>query len=169
MNRYILLFIGVILIDACLKKLDVLDLYIEGVKNTISIVLPLFSTMLSFMLFVQCLKASGFITYLEYLLMPICQILKIPIDIIILGVLRPISANASLSYLYDFYLSYGVDHVLSLLGTLIQCGSDTTLYVISLYFSSVKMNNTRYAIWLGLLLDFLAVIISVIIYLKMFA
>lgn len=169
MNKIIVLFIGIVLIDAAIKKINIFEIYIEGVKNTFSIVLPLFSTMLSFMLFVQCLKSSGILSILEIVFKPICYYLKIPIDIIILSFLRPISANASLSYLYEFYNMYGIDHSLSLLATLIQCGSDTTLYVISLYFSSLKMKNTRYAVYLGLFLDFLAVLFSIFIYLKMFA
>lgn len=169
MSKCILIFLCIVLIDASVKKINILDTYIEGVRNTVSIVLPLFTTMLAFILFVQSLKASGFIMYLEFLLEPICHFLKIPIDIMILAFLRPISANASLSYLYDFYLCYGVDHVLSLLATFIQCGSDTTLYVVSLYFSSIKMKDTSYSLCLGLFLDFLAVLLSIIIYLKMFA
>lgn len=169
MNKWIIIFICIVFIDALLKKINIFDVFIDGVKNTFSIVIPLFTTMLSFMLFVQCLNASGLIQYMEKLLQPLCQLLNIPIDIIILGILRPISANASLSYLYTFYQNYGVDHSLSLLATMIQCGSDTTLYVVYLYFSSLKIKNTRYAIPLGLFLDFLAIVFALIIYLKTFA
>lgn len=169
MNSIVLIFIGVVLIDASLKKLNLLELYKEGIKKTIPIIIPLFTTMLSFFLFVQCLKASHFLSYLEILFQHLCHYLKIPIDILVLAFLRPISANASLSYLSYFYETYGVDHALSLLATLIQSSSDTTLYVISFYFSSIKMKSTRYAVGLGLFLDFLAFLFSLIIYLKMFA
>lgn len=169
MNRWIIIFICIVFIDAIFKRINIFDVFIDGVKNTFTIIIPLFTTMLAFMLFVQCLNASGVIQYLGSLLQPICQLLNIPIDIIVLSLLRPISANASLSYLYTIYQNYGIDHSLSLLATLIQCGSDTTLYVVSLYFSSLKIKNTRYAIPLGLFLDFLAVIFALIFYLKTFA
>ena len=87
---------------------------------------------------------------------------------ILLGLLRPVSANASLSYLYSFYEMFGVDHPLSLLATLIQSGSDTTFYVVTLYFSSIHMKKTRYALPVGLTMDFLSVIFAIMIYLKMF-
>ena len=96
------------------------------------------------------------------------QFLQIPIDILVLGLLRPVSANASLSYLYSFYEIFGVDHPLSLLATLIQSGSDTTFYVVTLYFSSIHMKKTRYALPVGLTMDFLSVIFAIMIYLKMF-
>ena len=65
-------------------------------------------------------------------------------------------------------MKFGFDHPLSLLSTLIQSGSDTTMYVITLYFSSIKMKNTRYALWVGLTMDFLSVLFAIMIYLKMF-
>jgi len=169
MNKCMIIFICIVFIDAVIKKINIFEIFIEGVKSTFSIVISLFTTMLSFMLFVQCLNASGFMQCLEILLKPLCQLLNLPIDIFVLGLLRPLSANASLSYLYNFYQNYGPDHSLSLLATLIQCGSDTTLYVVSLYFSSLKIKNTRYAIPLGLFLDFLAIVFALIIYLKTFA
>jgi spore maturation protein B len=164
MNKILIIFILVIFIDALFKHINIFHSFLTGVKKSFSIIKPLFTSLLAFLLFVQCLKSSGFINILQSLFLPLCDFLKVPIDIIILAILRPISANASLSYLYQFYNSYGVDHTLSLLATLIQCGSDTTLYVISLYFSSLKMKNTRYALPLSLFLDFLAVLIALLFY-----
>ena len=123
---------------------------------------------MAFMLFVQLLRSSGTIEVLSSLFQPLIQSLHLPIDIFILGFLRPISANASLSFLYSFYEVFGVDHPLSLLASLIQSGSDTTMYVVALYFSSIKMKDTRYALWVGLTMDFLSVVFAIMIYLKMF-
>ena len=105
---------------------------------------------------------------LSHLFSPLLSLLHIPIDIIVLGLLRPVSANASLTYLYSFYETFGVDHPLSLLATLIQSGSDTTFYVVTIYFSSIHMKRTRYALPIGLIMDCLSVIFAIMIYLKMF-
>ena len=95
------------------------------------------------MVFIQLLQSSGTIDLLSHLFSPLLSLLHIPIDIIVLGLLRPVSANASLTYLYSFYETFGVDHPLSLLATLIQSGSDTTFYVVTIYFSSIHMKRTR--------------------------
>ena len=92
--------------------------------------------------------------------------MNIPIDIFVISLLRPISASASLSFLYSIYELFGVDHSISLLATMIQSGSDTTLYVIALYFSSLSITDTRYATLLGLILDALAVILALIFYIN---
>lgn len=168
MNKVIIIFLFIVFVDGLIKKCHLFELFIEGVKDALTLIKPIFTTLMAFMLFVQLLRSSGTIDVLSALFQPLIQCLQIPIDIFVLGLLRPISANASLSFLYSFYEVFGVDHPLSLLATLIQSGSDTTMYVVALYFSSIQMKNTRYALWIGLMMDFLSVIFAILIYLKMF-
>lgn len=168
MNKIIVIFLVIVFIDGLIKRCHLFDLFIDGVKDALTLIKPIFTTLMAFMLFVQLLRSSGFIEVLSSLCQPLIQMLGIPIDIFILGLLRPISANASLSFLYSIYEVFGVDHPLSLLSTLIQSGSDTTMYVVALYFSSIQMKKTRYALWIGLTMDCLAVIMAIMIYLKMF-
>lgn len=168
MNKIIIIFLIIVFIDGLIKKCNMFDMFIDGVKDALILIKPIFTTLIAFMLFVELLRSSGFIDILSFVIQPIIQWIGIPIDIVILGFLRPISANASLSFLYSIYELFGVDHPLSLLATLIQSGSDTTLYVITLYFSTIHVKNTRYALWVGLFMDFLAVLLAIIFYLKVF-
>lgn len=168
MNKVIIIFLIIVFIDGFIKKCNMFDMFVEGVKDALKLIKPIFTTLMAFMLFVSLLRSSGFIDVFSSFFQPFIQWIGVPIDIFVLGFLRPISANASLSFLYSIYEIFGVDHPLSLLGTLIQSGSDTTLYVITLYFSTVHIKNTRYAVWLGLLMDFLAVVMAIIFYLKIF-
>lgn len=168
MNKVIIIFLLIVFIVELIKKCHLFELFIDGVKDALTLIKPIFTTLMAFMLFVQLLRSSGCIDVLSALFQPIIQTLQIPIDIFVLGLLRPISANASLSFLYSFYEVFGVDHPLSLLATLIQSGSDTTMYVVALYFSSIQMKKTSYALWVGLLMDFLSVLFAITIYLKMF-
>lgn len=168
MNKVIIIFLMIVFIDGLIKRSNMFDMFIDGVKDALKLIKPIFTTLIAFMLFVSLLRSSGFIDVLSSFVQPVIQWISIPIDIFILGFLRPISANASLSFLYSIYELFGVDHPLSLLATLIQSGSDTTLYVITLYFSTIHMKKTKYAIWLGLLMDALAVCLAIIFYLKIF-
>ena len=167
MNKIVFILLLCVFIDGLIKHYPLFDLFIEGVKDALTLFQTLF-TLMAFMVFVQLLQSSGTIELLSHLFQPVLQFLQIPIDILVLGLLRPVSANASLSYLYSFYEIFGVDHPLSLLATLIQSGSDTTFYVVTLYFSSIHMKKTRYALPVGLTMDFLSVIFAIMIYLKMF-
>lgn len=168
MNKIVLIFLVCIFIDGLFKHMPLFDYFIEGVKDAFQLFQTLFMTLMAFMVFVQLLQSSGTIDLLSRFFSPLLDLLHIPVDILVLGLLRPVSANASLSYLYSFYEVFGVDHPLSLLATLIQSGSDTTFYVVTLYFSSIHMKKTRYALPIGLIMDGLSVIFAIIIYLKMF-
>lgn len=168
MNKVVLIFLCIVMIDGLMKKENLFELFIEGVKEGLSLLKSIFVTLMAFMLFVQLLKSSGFIDILSVFLQPVLTFFHIPVDIFVLGLLRPVSANASLSFLYSIYEVFGVDHPLSLLSTLIQSGSDTTLYVVTLYFSSIRMKETSYSLWIGFLMDFLSFFIALIIYLKVF-
>lgn len=168
MNKFIFLFLLCVFIDGLIKHLPLFDDFIEGVKDALQLCRTLFTTFMALMVFVQLLQSSGTIDLLSHLFSPLLSFLHIPIDIIVLGLLRPVSANASLTYLYSFYETFGVDHPLSLLATLIQSGSDTTFYVVTIYFSSIHMKKTRYALLIGLTMDCLSVVFAIMIYLKMF-
>lgn len=168
MNKIIFILLLCVFIDGLIKRVPLFDYFIEGVKDAFQLFKTLLTTFMAFMVFVQLLQSSGTIDLLSHFLSPLLNLLHMPIDILVLGLLRPVSANASLSYLYSFYEIFGVDHPLSLLATLIQSGSDTTFYVVTLYFSSIHMKKTRYALPIGLTMDCLSVIFAIIIYLKMF-
>ena len=158
MNKIVFILLLCVFIDGLIKHYPLFDLFIEGVKDALTLFQTLFTTLMAFMVFVQLLQSSGTIELLSHLFQPVLQFLQIPIDILVLGLLRPVSANEI----------FGVDHPLSLLATLIQSGSDTTFYVVTLYFSSIHMKKTRYALPVGLTMDFLSVIFAIMIYLKMF-
>lgn len=168
MNKMIFIFLFIVMADGLMKKENLFELFIEGVKEGLSLLKSIFITLMAFMLFVQLLRSCGFIEILSTFLQPILVFFHIPVDIFVLGLLRPVSANASLSFLYSIYEVFGIDHPLSLLSTLIQSGSDTTLYVVTLYFSSIQMKNTSYSLWIGLAMDFLSFVFALIIYLKVF-
>ena len=78
--------------------------------------------------------------------------------------IRPISSQGAMVILKSLYDTFGVDHVYSILGSIIQTGSDTTLYVVSLYFESVKRKNVFIAFFLGFLLDGTACLLAFLFY-----
>ena len=94
---------------------------------------------------------------------PIFDFLKVPLEILPMAFIRPISGNASFAIMIDLIKEYGVDSFLGRLAATLQGSTDTTVYVLSLYFGSVGIKKIRYSLWAGLLTDLVAVIISVIL------
>ena len=161
MDSVILIIILIALVEASFKHVDIFNEFIEGVKEGSKLLITLFPTMMAFTLWVTCFQYCGLIELLEIGF----AILNIPIDIFMMMIVRPFSSNGSLTILNNIFLKYGVDHPYSILGSIIQTGSDTTFYVVTLYFGSIKLQNNRYALKLGLWLDAIACLLATIAYL----
>ena len=84
-------------------------------------------------------------------------------EVIPMIVLRPISGNASLAMLSKIYQECGVDSFISFLASVIQGATDTTIYVLALYFGSIKVKNSRYALSVGLFADFCGILTALIV------
>ena len=76
--------------------------------------------------------------------------------------LRPISGSSSLVLVNDIFTSYGPDTYIGRLASVLQGCTDTTIYVLSLYFGSVGIKKTRYALFNGLFADIMGIIASIV-------
>lgn len=164
MNNIILIIVLTALVEAGFKHVDIFEEFIKGVKEGSKLLITLFPTMMAFILWVSCFQACGITEILEIIFKDIFYFFKIPVDLLMMMIIRPFSSNGSLSILNNVFLQYGVDHPYSILGSIIQTGSDTTFYVVTLYFSSIKIKNNRYALKLGLWLDTIACFLAIICY-----
>ena len=86
-----------------------------------------------------------------------------PREILPLAIIRPISGNASFAMMIDIFKNYGVDSYLGRIAAVMQGATDTTIYVISLYFGSIGIKNIRYALKAGLFADFITLIVSILL------
>lgn len=145
------------------KKINVYDSFIEGAKESFDMIISLFPTYLAMILGINIIVNSGFITFILNFLKPIFEFLKVPLEIIPMALMRPISGSSSLALLNNIFATNGPDSLVGRIGSLIQGSTDTTFYVISLYFGSVGIKKIKYALWAGLFADMLGIISSIII------
>lgn len=158
-NLYIIpLFIIIIFLTAIIKGINAYDSFIIGAREGLKTVEKIFPLLLSMIFATSILRASGII---EFLFKDFN--FYIPSEIIMQSLFRPLSGNASLAMMTDIYQIYGVDSKEALYSSVLQGSSDTTIYVITLYFGSVGITKYRYAIILGLLADLLGFFITLCI------
>src|SRR5699024_7237336 len=91
------------------------------------------------------------------------SLLGIPADIVPLAIVKPISGTASLGMMTELTKTYGPDSFLGKLAATMQGSTDTTLYVLTVYFGAVGINKIRYALKVGLLADICRVIGAMIL------
>ena len=123
----------------------------------------LFPTFIAMILAINVFTNSGFLEFFLSFFKPIFNMIKIPIEILPLAIIRPISGSASLAYLNKIFSVYGPDSFIGTLGSVMQGCTDTTLYIISLYFGSVGIKKIRYSLFVGLCADIIGIIASIII------
>ena len=161
------LFIPIILVFVIsyglFKKTNVYDSFIKGVKDGFPLLLKMFPSLLAMILAINIFTNSGLAEDFFSFLKPILILFNIPFDILPIAVMRPISGSFGLALLNDLYVQYGPDSFIGVLSSVIQGSSDTTIYIITLYFGTVGIKKIRYSLWVGLLADLAAVILSLVI------
>ncbi len=145
------------------KKVDVFDVFIVGVKEGLSMSLQIFPTILAMIVSVNIFLKSNLLQDITIYLQPIFNFLNFPTEILPLAILRPISGSSSLIMLNNILSTYGVDSFIGRVASVIQGSTDTTIYILGLYFGSVGVKKIKYSLLVGLLADLSCIIISLIV------
>jgi len=162
-NLFIPLLVLSIVIYGAYKKINVYDSFVEGSKEGFSMVLNMFPPLLAMIFGINIFTNSGLIDEIFTFLKPLFFVLHIPLEILPIAVMRPLSGSFGLALLNDMFSTYGPDNFLSIMASVIQGSSDTTLYIITLYFGTIGIKKIKYALWVGLLADLATVILSIMI------
>lgn len=160
-NLIIPLLVLIIILYGIFKKTDVYDDFIEGTKESFSITFSMFPCLLAMILGINIFVNSGFLNVFLNMFETFFNFLKIPLDIIPLAIMRPISGSSSLALLNDLFVNHGPDSFIGRLGSVIQGSTETTFYVLTLYFGSVGIKKIRYALIAGLLSDLIGIIAAI--------
>jgi spore maturation protein B len=162
-NLFIPIIVLTVVIHGAIKKINVYDTFIEGAKESFEMILNMFPAVLAMVFGVNIFVNSGLIDSIFAFFKPILVMMNIPMQILPIAVMRPLSGSFGLALLNDMYSQYGPDNIISIMASVIQGSSDTTLYILTLYFGTIGIKKIKYALWVGLLSDFAAVFVSIII------
>ena len=154
------IIIFLIVMYGFIRKCNVYDCFIRGVKEGIEIALSIFPAILAIIFSSRIFISSGFLDFLLSFLEPILNMISFPIQVFPMALLRPISGNASLSLMIDIFSKFGVDSNVGLFASILQGSTDTTLYVISLYFGVVGIKKIKYSLYVALLVDLIGIFMA---------
>ena len=151
-----------IIIYGLIKKIDIYDTFQEGVIEGLKMILKIFPTIFAMSLSINVLITSNLINDLTKYIYPLLKGININSDLLTIAILRPISGSSALIML-DNILANGPDTFVGRVASVLQGSTDTTIYILGLYFSSIGIKKTKYSIIVGLLTDLIAIIISYIV------
>lgn len=162
-SLFIPILVLVVIIYGAYKKVNVYDSFVSGAKEGLPMVLSMFFSLLAMIFGVNIFLKSGVIDYFLEFLKPFLFLVNIPSEVLPVAIMRPLSGSFGLALLNDMYKVYGPDSFVSVLASVIQGSSDTTLYVITLYFGTIGIKKIKYALWVGLLTDLFMVIVALVL------
>lgn len=157
------LFIMLVLIVATWKRIPSYELFVEGGKEGVKMAFTLLPFLVGMIVSISILRSSGALEAFINLLSPILTFFGVPPEIIPLALVRPISGTAALGMTSEIISNYGPDSFLGSLASTMQGSTDTTLYILTIYFGAIGIKKMRYALKVGLLADLVGIIASIII------
>ncbi len=156
------LLVAFVLVTGYFRNVPIYQSFVNGAKGGFGTSVRLIPHLVAMMVAVSVFRASGAMDFLVTALYPVLHWLHMPAQVAPLGLLRPISSVGALALMTDIFHQYGPDSWLGQLASTMQAASDTTLYIITVYFGSVGIHRIRYALKVGLLSDLASIIGSLI-------
>ncbi len=158
-----------ILLFSAMKKVPVYESFVGGAKEGFDTAIQIIPHLVGMMVAIQMFRASGAMEWLVMLFRPLFETISVPAEILPLALLRPLTGAGSLAFMSDLTQQFGADSLISKIAATIQASTDTTMYVITVYFGAVGIRKVSYALKVGLLSDVVGVVASVMICLLVFA
>ena len=139
------------------KRYNVYELFLNGCKEGFLLIIDIAPTVISMVFVINIFIKSNMINIFFKsfsLFSP---------QLVSMALLKPISGNASLGVMQDIFKLYGPDSFNGFMASILQGSTETTIYVIALYFGSVGIKKVRNTIKIGLIVDFLGILLSFLI------
>ena len=148
---------------AATRGIKVYEEFVEGAKEGFGVILKIIPFLVTMLVAINMFKGAGGIEMLTNALKPVLAPIQFPPDLLPLALMRPLSGGASLAILTEMIQRLGPDNLVTLMAATLYGSSETTFYVVAVYFGAVGINQTRHAIPAGLLADAAGIVAAVVI------
>lgn len=154
-NYIIPIFIIFVLLYSIIKRINAYDCFVSGARQAIDLCINTFPYLVAIFAVVELLAISGISSILSGLASPIFNFFGIPSELTEFLILRPFTGSGSIGMLSNLFSIYGPDSYISRCASIIMSCSETTFYVVAVYFSTTKIKKLKYTIPVCLLSAFL--------------
>ena len=167
MNTLSLWILPVILITilttGMIKKVPVYEVFTDGAKDGFKVAVNIIPYLVAILVSISMLRASGFIDLCGNLFSGILNHFSIPAEVLPLMIVRSLSGSAALGIFSDIANNFGPDAYATKLSAIIVGSSETTFYVLAVYFGSVGIKKVRYALLTGILADIIGILVAIMV------
>jgi spore maturation protein B len=157
------LFLVAIPVYGAIKGVKVYESFVEGAKGGFQMAIRIIPYLVAILVAVGMLRGAGGIDMLARWLGPVLQKVGFPVEILPLAIMRPLSGSGSLGIVTELVKTYGPDSFLGRLAASAYGSTETTFYVLAVYFGSIGIKKARHAIISGLVADIVSLVAAIII------
>ena len=158
----IALFVAV----GALRRINVYEAFVDGAKDGFQVAITIIPYLIAILVAISVFRSTGGMEYLVNAIGSAVAALGLPTEWVAalpVGLMRPLSGSGARGLMVDVMTTYGVASFQGTLACIIQGSTETTFYVLAVYFGSVNIKNTRYALACGLFADLVALVAAVLI------
>jgi spore maturation protein B len=156
------LLVGIPLVGI-IRKVKVYDVFIEGAKEGFDIAVRIIPFLVGMLVAIGMFRGSGAMDILTNALRPVMNAIRFPAEVFPLAVLRTLTGSGSLALTTDLVKTHGPDSVLGRMAATMYGSSETTFFVLAVYFGAVSIRKTRHAVPAALIGDVVAAIAAVLV------
>lgn len=143
------------------KKVPLYETFTEGAKDGFKVSVNIIPYLVAIIVAISMLRASGIIEMTGHILAPILNWFNVPVDTIPIMIVRSLSGSAALGVFSDIAHTLGPDDYATKLAAIMVGSSETTFYVLAVYFGAVGISKLRYALIVGLIADFIGIVAAI--------
>jgi spore maturation protein SpmA len=145
------------------KKVKVYEVFVEGAKEGFNIAVKIIPYLVGMLVAIGIFRAGGVMGQLELLLAYPASLIGMPPEVIPMALIRPLSGSGSTGVMTEIMATHGTDSFIGILASTFFGSTETTFYVLAVYFGSVNIRKTRHALAAGLLADLAGILGAVFI------
>lgn len=165
---FIPVLIGFILLYGTYKKVPTYESFVDGGKEGIKIAVSIIPFLVGMLVAITVFRASGALEFMMGFIRPAMEAVGVPPEIAPLAIIRPISGTAALGMTSDLIAAHGPDSFIGRLASTLQGSTDTTFYVLTVYFGAVGIKKMGDALKVGLLADLVGFIAAIAVVVLVF-
>lgn len=151
------------LVFAVVKKIPVYEIFIDGAKDGLKVTVGIIPYLIAIITAVSMLRASGAIDLAARAFSGCLDYFKIPVDVVPIMFIRSLSGSAVLGLFSEIAGNFGPDAYATKLAAIMVGSSETTFYVLSVYFGAVGVKKFRHSLCAGVFADIIGIIAAVIV------
>jgi len=155
------LFILFTILYGTFKKVSVYDSFVAGAKEGPGIILKIFPYLITIFIAIKGFQSSGAFEYVTSGFYSLFAFLDIPMEVISMAIIKPLSGSASTALFTDIVKTTGPDSLATKMTAVIMGSAETTFYVLAVYLGAVSIRKTRYLVPVCLIADFVGIVVAV--------